>query len=89
MFMLRHILQIIVQLRASGCEPVLPDPADTLFRYAQRLEQQLRLERAYQDPAAMYDACNFAQFLISWIGLEQAAEPLPPELLTLFLSSMD
>jgi hypothetical protein len=89
MFMLRHILQIIVQLRASGGEPVLPDPADTLLRYAQRLEQQLRMVRAYQDPSTMYDAFNFAQFLICLFGLEQAAEPLPPQLLALFFSSMD
>ena len=89
MFVLRHILQIIVHLRASGCEPVLPDPADTLFRYAQRLERQLNQVRIHQDPDAICDACNFAQFLIGWIGIEQAAEPLPPQLLALLFSSID
>jgi len=35
----------------------------------------------------MYDACGFAQFLVGWIGLEKAAEPLPAQLLALFFIS--
>ena len=79
----RYILQTIVFLRTAREEPLPPQPSDTLLSYAARLHRQFQHAGARAGRATHQDTHRIARFLILWLGLREAAEPLPASLVYL------
>ena len=82
---LKHILWMFVCLRLLGSEPAAPSPGLTLCEYAAELEMQYCRVRMCAGIVASGQARELTHDIIHTLGLTQAAEPLPPSLLPLFL----
>jgi hypothetical protein len=83
MLVFQRILWIMVCLRTAGEQPALPIPGETLIRYAARLDRQFARINVNCSAVSVQETRRTAQFLIRWLGLKQAAEPLPSGLLSL------
>jgi len=78
-----QILWFLIQIRLLGRPPKLPIPRESLIHYAAVLEIQYSRICVQLGTARRREVVAIAGGIIALLGLTQAAEPLPPKLLSL------
>ena len=83
MTVFEQILWFLIQIRLLGRPPKLPIPRESLIHYAAVLEIQYSRICVQLGTARRREVVAIAGGIIALLGLTQAAEPLPPKLLSL------
>jgi hypothetical protein len=80
----QQILWMFVNIRLLGREPRSPRNRESLIHYAAVLEIQYSRICVDLGTARHREVATIAGRIIALLGLTQAAEPLPPRILSLF-----
>jgi hypothetical protein len=83
MTMFQQVLWMLVNIRLLGRQPKLPLSGESLIHYAAALEIQYSRICTHLGIARRREATAIAWRIIGLLGLTEAAEPLPPQLLGL------
>ncbi len=83
MNLFQQILWMIVKIRLLGRPPSLPLVGESLIHYAAVLELQYSRICEHLGPLRRHEVVDIARRIVGLLGLTQAAEPLPPQLLGL------
>jgi hypothetical protein len=83
MTVFQHVLWMLINIRLLGRPPKLPASRESLIHYAAVLEIQYSRICVDQGTTRRRETVTVAVGIIGLLGLTQAAEPLPPQLLSL------
>jgi hypothetical protein len=83
MSLFQQILWMIVRIRLLDGQPRLPLSGESLIHYAAALQVQHSRICTHLGAARRHEAVDIAGRIVGLLGLTQAAEPLPPQLLGL------
>ena|ERR1035437_567718 len=83
MTVFQQVLWMLINIRLLGRLPKLPASRESLIHYAAALETQYSRICLDLGTARRREVATIAGGIIALLGLTQAAEPLPPKLLSL------